>query len=137
MANPKFNGNAFLDAAPRSRRDPVQTRVYTETLPGVNGAFVQTHGYGAQDYHLQGIVKGSAGATRALARANLRTRMNTLEAYADGVTVATFVDTDATSCDNCILLSLAPMAAQIHYMPSGGNWIAFQFVAARVRHLAP
>ena len=137
MANPTFAGNALFDVASRSARTGKRTRMRFETLPGVNGEFVQTHGTGGQTYRLRGWVNGAASGTQSGARTNLRTRMTTLEDYADGSTVGTFVDTDATSIANCILVSFGPSEAQVYYKPSGANWICRCRAEAVVRSLNP
>ena len=104
MATPTFAGVDLTTRAERMQREPPQVRVAFETLPGVDGEFVQTHGQGGRTRQITGVLEGSEYITRALALAALRAMMDTYQDLYLG-TYDTFVDPDGVTWDNCVLLS--------------------------------
>lgn len=102
MANPTFNGTALTTDAAHTCIGSRQPRAYTETMPGVNGAFVQTHGYGPRDIGAEGLLTAQ-GASAALARNAVAEAVRQRAQLADGDTVATFTGTDNCDYPNCIL----------------------------------
>jgi len=102
MADPAFNGTDLTTEAAHTRVGSRRPRAYTETMPGVNGVFVQTHGYGRRDIAAEGLLTAQ-GASRELARNAVMTAFRQREQMADGATVATFTGTDGVDYPNCIL----------------------------------
>ena len=120
MASPTFNGTALVTDAAHARIGSRRVRAYTETLPGVNGAFVQTHGYGGREIVAEGLLTAQ-GASAALARNAVMDAFRQREQLTDGVTVATFTGTDGCEYPNCILqrydhgrLRVAQAAASVY-----------------------
>ena len=136
MANPTFNTTALTTDAPREIIGGIRPRVYTESLPGVDGEFAQPHGTGARDILVQGVLKSSSQATAALAHSTLKTTLRTKQDLVDGATVAAYVGTDENSYANCVLLAYQ-QTGRIQVSKQGSNFFGYVGVMARIRHLAP
>ena len=131
MTTPTFNGVTLATKAHRMTADSPEVRAYFETLPGVDGEYVQTHGQAGRTFRVTGTLEGSAQATRAAALADLRGTMDT----AQGLYVATcntFVDTDGVSWANCVLMSWR-LSPPYYFRQAGGNFVAGGRVEAVVR----
>ena len=113
----------------------MDVRVRTETLPGVDGEYVQPHGTAGRDITTDGWLEAS-GNTPALAHAALKTLLRARQDAADGATVATYVGTDGHDYDNCVLISCAPQAA-VETTAGGGTFRAVVPVKAVFRQVAP
>lgn len=135
MADPTFNGAALTTAAGRNRIGSREVRVYTETLPGVNGLFAQTHGYGGREIEVTGLLTGSAAAA-ALAVAAVMDAFRQRERLADGATVAAFTGTDGWAYANCLLTAYEHGRVRIaHNAP--GSYTAYLPIRARLKQLTP
>jgi hypothetical protein len=102
MPDPTFNGADLATEAAHTRVESRRPRAYIETMPGVNGAFVQMAGYGRRDIAIEGLLTAQ-GASAALARNAVMNAFRQREQLADGATVATFTGTDGCDYPNCIL----------------------------------
>ncbi len=100
MSIPTFNGTSLCSAAAEETIHSPEVRLRIETMPGLDGEFVQTHGHGGRDIEVRGVLS-AAGSTPAEAHQNLKALMLARHNLADGATVATYIGTDAASYDNC------------------------------------
>ena len=135
MSIPTFNGTPLCSAAAAETVGSPQVRLQIESLPGVDGQFVQTHGHGARKIEVRGVLT-ALGATPAGAHQNLKALLRAKQALADGATVATYVGTDAAAYANCVLTSYEP-TAPVHVCPSGSQYKALLHVTAELRQLTP
>ena len=136
MANPTFDSHALFTGGEQSRMGPIQVRAQFDQMPGLNGEFVQGFGTGGMTIRVRGQVFGTANASHATAFTNLRTAQGTVRGYADGTTVAAYVDTNGTSYDNCILMSFVA-TGPVYYKKSGANHQYWQWGEVVVRLLVP
>ena len=136
MANPTFDSTALTTKAATERIGGRRSRVYIDNMPGVNGAFVQAHGYGARQIVAAGLLKtGSTYATPTLAITNIWSEFVTVQNKSDGVTVATYVSTTGVSYTNCVLVAYEA-AGRPQAVRDGANWSGILPVRATVLHLA-
>jgi hypothetical protein len=135
MANPTFNGAALTSDAARNQIGSRQVRANTETLPGVDGLFVQPHGFAGRPISVTGLL-AATGVSAALARTAVMDAFRTREQLADGATVAAFVGTDGCTYSNCLLQSYTHAAIQVSQQ-GAGNFAAYLPVAARLLQLTP
>lgn len=131
MATPTFSGVSLTTKAQRMTADSPVVRAHFETLPGVDGEYVQTHGQAGRTFQVAGMLEGSAQATRAAALADLRNTMDTYQGLYVG-TCNTFVDTDGVSWPNCVLMSWR-LSPPYYFRQEGGNFVAGGRVEAVVR----
>lgn len=80
MAIPTFNGQSLFSKAAADLPGAIKVRVHTETMPGVDGEFVQPHGTGARQIAATGWLEGS-GATPAAAHQALKTAIRTAQCW--------------------------------------------------------
>ncbi len=135
MADPKFNGVTLTSEASSNRIGSPQTRVYTETMPGLNGLFAQPHGIGGRDIEVEGLLTGF-GAAAALARNAALAACRQRQQLADGATVATFTGVDGCAYSNCLLIQYAHGPVRVARLGSG-SYAAYLPVRARLRQLTP
>jgi len=135
MSIPTFNGVSLCSAAAAETLHAPEVRLRIESLPGVDGQYVQTHGRGGRTIEVRGVLT-AAGATPAGAHQNLKALLRAKQALADGATVASYVGTDAAAYGNCVLTSYLP-AAPVHVAPSGANYEALLHVTAQLHQLTP
>jgi len=102
MAIPTFNGTPLASGGQRDRPGSPEVRSYAETLPGVDGRFVQPAGRGGRRIVMTAVLQAT-GDTPAEAHENLKTALRAKQALADGRTVAAYVGTDGHSYDGCML----------------------------------
>jgi len=135
MANPTFNGTALTTQAARNQIGCRQVRAQTETLPGVNGLFVQPHGFAGRPIVVTGLLAATA-ASAALARNAVMDAFRAREQLADGEIVAAFVGTDGCTYANCLLQSYTHAAVQVSRQ-GPDSFAAYLPVAARLLQLTP
>ena len=135
MAQPTFNGTALTTAAAIDQPGVPQPRVYTETMPGVDGEYAQPHGRGARMISVSGVLEAN-GDTAAAAHTALKTAVRSRMDLADGQTVATYIGTDGHNYTNCILISYE-MAGPAAVWDAGATWTAQCRVTALLRQLTP
>ncbi|HOD83844.1 MAG: hypothetical protein BWX88_01117 [Planctomycetes bacterium ADurb.Bin126] len=135
MASPMFNSVALCSAAGADAPASPRPRVYFETLPGVDGEYVQAHGRAGRQVQVRGVLAAQA-ATPDLACAALKTLLRARQELADGATVAAYVGADGTAYSNCLLLSYGP-AGLMSVSPRPTGYRAVLRVQALVRQLTP
>jgi len=135
MAIPTFNGESLFSRAAADMPGKIDVRVRTETMPGVDGEFVQPHGTGARQITATGWLEG-AGATPAVAHQALKAAVRTKQALADGQTVATYVGTDGHSYQKCLLVSYE-LQAGVRTSAGGGSYRAIVPVEVVLRQVVP
>ncbi len=133
MSNPQFNGTELVTRAGRDLPGGVAARYYAETMPGVDGLFVQTHGTAGRRIAVRGILQAS-GETPSAAHQALKTLLRARQALADGRTVASYVGSDGHSYSNCMLVSYEP-AGEVVVSSAGPLYTATMLVAAVVLQL--
>jgi len=134
MAEPRFDGITLTSDAGRVFIGCRGNRTYTETMPGVNGAFVQTCGYGSRPLSAEGLLAVQS-TTAAGARAAVMELFRQRERLADGATLATFVGTDGHTYANCLLQHYAHGTLRI--APAGEAFIAYLPVRAALLQVTP
>ncbi len=135
MATPTFNSIDLTTDAERNTIGSSQVRAYIETMPGVNGVFAQAHGTGGRAISVSGLIKVTGKATAADAVADVMTLFATGEALVDGSTVATFVSTDGTSYNYCLMQSYTHGPVQVS--SEGATYRAYLPVLAQLVQLQP
>ena len=103
MANPEFDATDLTTHAPREVYGSPIARVYAETLPDTDGAFVQPHGYGGRTIHVTGVYIGTASATGDAAAAALKAAIRTMQQNVGSEAI--FSDQHGVSHTNCVLAS--------------------------------
>jgi len=93
MAVPKFNGIPLVDDGAREIIGTFEPRIYVETMPGLDGSFVQTHGVGSATITVTGFIVGT-GDTPREAHTAAKQKLRNTQALADGKTVAPYIGTD-------------------------------------------
>lgn len=135
MSSPTFNSVALCSAAGADAPASPRARVYFETLPGVNGEYVQAHGRAGRQIQVRGVLATQA-ATPESACAALKTLLRARQDLADGSTVATYVGADGASYSNCLLLSYGPEGI-VTVSPRPGGYRAVLRIQAVIRQLTP
>ncbi len=135
MAIPTFNGEPLFSKAAADSPGGAVARIQTETMPGVDGEFVQGHGTAAREIVATGWLEAS-GATPAAAHAALKTLLRANQALVDGQTVATYAGTDAHDYDNCVLVSYEPQD-EARTSAGGGSFQAVIPAEAVIRQVVP
>lgn len=106
MSNPIFNGTELAALAARTQVGCRQGRALTETMPGVDGLFVQPLGSAGRRIEVTGLL--CAGAfTADNARREVLADFALREALADGRTIGEFVDADGTAYAACMVMRAA------------------------------
>lgn len=104
MAAPQFNSVPLTTEAEQLRTRGPTSRHMLDHLPGVNGAYAQTHGHGEQLFEITGIRETSMAFTGTeLALYHLRNDVRTIR-LAQMSTVATFRDPTTQNWTNCMLV---------------------------------
>ena len=135
MATPTFDGNNLTSSAERDSATTPNVRLAMEVVPGVNGEYAHAHGFGGRNIFVQGMKQSTAKASGALAMAELKASIRTLQSLADGGTPANYVGTDGHTYQNCLLISYEPVG-DIQVSPiDGGTCVAFVPIRAQVRQL--
>jgi len=135
MPTPTFNGSALCTAGARDAPGGPEPRIHAETMPGLDGRFVQPHGRGARRIAVRGVLQ-AAGSTPAAAHQNLKAALRARQALVDGATVATYVGTDGHSYAHCMLTAYEP-AGEASISPAGPPYTATLPVTATVAQLTP
>lgn len=104
MATPTFDAIPLTERAEKMVEAGPGARLAFDTLPGVNGEYVQAHGHTGRTFHVTGILESTEESTRAAALEVVR--HTGAEASREKVgTYATFVDVDGNTWDDCVLVS--------------------------------
>lgn len=135
MAIPTFAGAALVSGAAQEILGPPEVRVYLETMPGVDGLYVQGHGVGGRKIVVSGVL-AETNATAALAHGDLKTLLRGKQAMCDGRTVADYVGTDGRAYANTLVLDYQPEGPS-HVEDNGdGTFTARAFVKTTLQQLA-
>lgn len=135
MSVPEFDGTDLFSKAGRDEPGSVEARYHAETMPGLDGRFVQPHGRGSRWIRVRGVLQAE-GSTPAQAHQNLKAALRARQALVDGQTVAAYVGTDGHSYVNCMLVSYQ-VAGAVTVAPPGPPYTAGLFVNATVLQLTP
>ncbi|NLF32502.1 MAG: hypothetical protein GX591_16625 [Planctomycetes bacterium] len=134
MAEPMFDGVILTTDAGRTILGCRRSRAYVETMPGVNGAYVQACGYGPRPLAAEGLL-AAQGSTAASARGAVMELFRQRERLADGSTLATFAGTDGHLYANCLLQRYAHGPLRI--ARGGGTFTAYLPVRADLLQVTP
>ncbi len=104
MSIPTFSETALFDEAARDQPGPVEARIETQHMPGVDGQFAVCHGRSGRQIVATGRL-AATGSTPAEAHQALKTALRSRQELADGQTVADYVGTDAATYRYCLLRS--------------------------------
>jgi hypothetical protein len=135
MSNPTFNDIELVTQAARTSLGCRQSRATTETMPGVNGLFIQPLGTGGRPIEVTGLLCGVSTAGD-LARSEALSAFGACEALADGRTVADFVDSDSTTYANCMVTRVSHGPVRIARRGSG-VYLAYLPVTVGLLQLTP
>ena len=135
MPIPTFNGVELASGAVRDLPGCPAVRMLAETLPGIDGQFVQTHGKGAREIVVRGVLS-TGGGTPAAAHQTLKLALRDKQTLADGATVATYVGTDGAQYTNCVLTAYEP-AGEVQLASGGSGSQAALPVEIHIVHLTP
>ncbi|MFW6145740.1 MAG: hypothetical protein ACOC7R_00235 [Planctomycetota bacterium] len=134
MAEPMFDGVTLTSDAGRVVVGCRRSRTYTETMPGVNGAYVQPCGYGPRPLAAEGLLAAQS-TTAAGARAAVMELFRQRERRADGATLGTFVATDGHLYANCLLQAYAH--GRLRIARAGESLVAYLPVRAVLLQVTP
>jgi len=135
MSIPTFNSVTLASRAARDMPGSPQVRIAAETMPGLDGQFVQLHGTAGREIIVRGVLEAT-GATAVEAHQALKTALRARQAQADGATVATYVGTDGASYASCLLTSYEA-TGEVQVSPANSAYQALVSVEARILQLAP
>ena len=135
MAIPTFAGTALVSAAAQEVLGPPDVRLHMETMPGVDGLYVQGHGVGGRKIAVVGVL-AETSTTAALAHEDLKAALRMKQSLCDGRTVASYVGTDGAAYPNCLVIDYQPKGAS-HVEDNGdGTFTARVFVNTTLQQLA-
>ena len=135
MAIPTLAGQALISAAAQEVLGPPEVRLHLETMPGVDGLYVQGHGVGGRKITVTGLL-AQTSATAATAHQGLKAALRAKQSFCDGRTVANYVGTDGASYANCLATDYQPKGAS-HVEDNGdGTFTASVFVNITLQQLA-
>ena len=135
MSIPTFNATALVSGAARDLPGSPEVRLRAETLPGVNGKYVQRHGTGAREISVRGVLEAS-GANPAAAHQSLKTSLRAKQDLADGSTLANYVGTDGQTYTNSMLTEYKA-TGDLQVSPAASGYRAVVFVEATILQLTP
>ena len=135
MSNPTFNSVTLCSSAAADAPASPKPRLYIETLPGVDGEYVQAHGHAGRQIQVRGVLACQA-ASAALAQQGLKVLLRARQELADGATMSTYVGVDGASYANCVLLSYQASGG-VSVSPSRGSFRAVVRIEAVLRQLTP
>ena len=135
MSIPTFYSTALVTRAARDMPRCPQVRLRAETLPGVNGQYVQLHGTGGREIVVRGVLEAD-GATPALAHQDLKASLRSKQALADGARVADYIGADGATYAHCVLTSYEAVG-EVQVSPAESGYRALLFVEAKIRQLTP
>lgn len=133
MSIPTFNSTELVSRAGRDFPGGVKVRFRAETLPGVDGQYVQLNGNGGREIIVRGVLEVSGDSPESANQA-LKSALRSKQALADGATVASYVGTDGSTYANCLLTDYKP-AGDVQISPGESNYQALVFVEARMLQL--
>ena len=132
MSNPTFDFQTLCDRGAVDIPGTPAARVYIESMPGVDGQFVQTHGRGGRRIAVRGELTAS-DATPAAAHAALKALIRQRQQMVG--TIALYVGTDGHTYYDCVLMSYRPGPTRI--TASAGSYTAVVPVRAEVHQASP
>jgi hypothetical protein len=132
MSNPTFNSQLLCDCCAVDLPGAPEARVYLESLPGVNGNFVQLHGRGGRRIVLRGELTATA-TTPAAAHQGLKTLLRQRQQLVGAG--GTYVGTDGHAYSNCVLMSYHPRASRV--WANGTDYTASAPINAEIHQAAP
>ena len=135
MAIPTFNSIALCSAAARDEPGAIDTRCHVDTMPGIDGEFVQLGGSGGRDIRVSGMLEAT-GDTPAESNQSLKAAIRGRQALADGSTLASYVGTDGATYDFCILKSYRATGS-VQVCKKGQGYAATVAMEALIRDLSP
>jgi len=135
MAIPTFNGQELFSRGAAETPGPVAVRIRTETMPGVDGEFLQGHGTGGREIRASGWLEATA-ATPAAAAAAVKALLRARQGMADGQTLAAYAGADGHEYPHCVLVSYEA-AAEVRTCAAGGAFAAAVPAEAVLRQVAP
>ena len=135
MSIPTFNSQALVSRAARDMPACPRVRIHAETMPGIDGLYVQPHGSAQREITVRGILEAQ-GESAVLAHQQLKRYLRDKQAMADGKTVSTYVGTDATQYPHCMLQTYEA-SDKIRVSPGESTFEAFVPIEANILQLAP
>ena len=137
MATPTFAGEDLTTKAEKMQPACPQARLAYDTLPGVDGEYVQAHGLTGRAFRITGIMESTECVTRALALSTLRETITILQNSYVG-TYDNFVDGDGVPWDDAVLESFV-VSGPYYFRPGTTDKTKFVCggqVAAVIRSVA-
>jgi hypothetical protein len=108
MATPKFDLISLTTRGERMIEIGPDARLLYDTLPGVDGEYVQTHGHTGRTFRVTGFLESTENDTRVEALKEVRhTGAESVREKVGGV-YGTFLDVDGNSWTDCVLVSYTP-----------------------------
>ena len=135
MPTPTFNGTGLITRAPRDFPGSPELRLRAESLPGVDGQYVQPHGVAGRRIVVRGLLQATAASAQE-AHAGLKSILRAKQGLADGATVATYVGTDGREYPNCIVNSVEP-TGEATVSPDDEEYQAFLPVEIHIVQVTP
>jgi len=131
MSNPSFNSQTLCSRSAVETPGSPQARVFLESLPGVNGQFVQLHGQGGREIVLRGELIAT-GSTPAAAHQALKALIRLLQQLVG--TSALYVGSDGQALSDCVLMSYRPHASRT--FANGQDYTASSPITAEIHQAA-
>jgi len=136
MSVPTFGGTAMITEGERQNVGSPQSRTYRQSLPGVEGVYVQENPLGPRTIVVTGLLKTTLSnyGTAALAFAAMSALLTTWQAKIGSM--QDYIGTDGRTYDDCELLSFEHRG-QMLGVPAGATWQGMAAVQAILMHPVP
>jgi len=136
MAEALFNSISLFDEACRERIEQPEARFHSESMPGIDGQFVQLFGNGARKIIVEGLLIGE-GATAIEAGQALKTTIRQKQQMVSAWFLADYVGTDQAVYQGCLLTQFQLAGdVQIETL-AGDSFRAFAEGRAEIIQFAP
>jgi len=136
MANPTFDGTSLFDQAARDLPAPPDARYTAESMPGMDGQFVQLFGTGAGKIRASGLLT-AAGATATEAHQNLKQALRQRQSLVGAAGLADYVGTDGRTYDNCLLAAYRGDGTVEIETIAAGSYRAYLPCVAEIEQFVP
>ncbi len=136
MAEALFNSISLFDEACRERIEQPEARFHAESMPGIDGQFVQLFGWGARKIIAEGLMTAQ-GTTAIEAAQALKAAIRQKQTMVSAWFLAEYVGTDQAVYQGCLLTQFrAASDVQIEKLASD-SFRAFVQARAEIIQFAP
>ena len=136
MAEALFDSVSLFDEACRERIAQPEARFHSESMPGIDGQFVQLFGWGARKIIVEGLLTAQ-GSTAAEAGQTLKAAIRQKQMMVSAWFLSDYVGTDQAVYHGCLLKQFMLAGdVQIETL-AGDSFRAFAEAKAEIIQFAP